>query len=245
MHRIIRFPLVLPLVAAGFLAAAPAALHAEGAMTPAQALRVLAQAKAMAAKCGFLDEAGRMELSGYVARAEVVTAARQGVKAAEGALSDGARAGKKSACAAEDGELVSAALTAAREAMRASRSATRGRSGRERRRSARVESARPRPSGARNVRLSPARRPARTVAVIRAGKGREGLARYVSMTARYYRARRCRTLGYGEAMRLWKKVRNAHYALIRSAGPQAVARAKARARAIARRRPCGPRLAAR
>ena len=246
MRKTFHFPIVMPLLAAGVMSITIGVhgARATAPMTPAQALRILAQARAMDAKCKFLGESGHMELSDYVAKAEVATAARQGVEAADGAMKSGEQAGKASSCDPESGDLVTAALQAAREAMRQARSA------RPARRQAAARSAAARPKE-RNVRLVPrAKRKSDLVAYVRPPKSKRAassgsIGRYVAMTSDYYFARRCKTLGYGQAMRLYQRVKSAHYALIRSAGAAAVARAKARAIAMAARRSCGARLAAR
>ncbi len=247
MRKTFHFPIVMPLLAAGVMSITIGVHGARAAapMTPAQALRILAQARAMDAKCKFLGESGHMELSDYVAKAEVATAARQGVEAADGAMKSGERAGKASSCDPESGDLVTAALQAAREAMRQARSATRPA---QRQAAARPVPARPRE---RDVRLVPHdKRKSALAAHVHPPKRKHAAAsgsigRYVAMTSDYYLARRCKTLGYGQAMRLYQRVKSAHYALIRSAGAAAVARAKARAIAMAARRSCGARLAAR
>ena len=248
MRKTFHFPIVMPLLAAGVMSITIGIQGARAAapMTPAQALRILAQARAMDAKCKFLGDSGHMELSDYVAKAEVATAARQGVEAADDALKSGARAGKASSCDPESGDLVTAALQAAREAMRQARTVQPVQAPRQA--AARPAAARPKE---RNVRLVPhGKRKSALTAYVHPPRRKHaaapaGIKRYVAMTSDYYLARRCKTLGYGQAMRLYKRVKSAHYALIRSAGPAAVARAKARAIAMAARRSCGARLAAR
>jgi hypothetical protein len=248
MRNTLSFPFLMPLLAAGVMSMSIGAHGARAAapMTPAQALRILAQARAMDSKCKFLDEGSHMELSDYVAKAEVATAARQGVDTADQAIQAGKKAGKASTCDSGGEELVTAALQAAREAMRQARSAQSApRSSQPRRRMAQRQAAE------RNVRLVPRRSRERIVAYVRPPHRERAMTpggqigRYVAMTSDYYLARRCKTLGYAQAMRLWKRVKNAHYALMRSAGPAVVARAKARAIARAARRSCGARLAAR
>ena len=66
--------------------------------------------------------------------------------------------------------------------------------------------------------------------------------RYVAMTAEYYRQLRCGTANRNAMMRLYDRVRTAHYGLLRAEGPRVTARAKARARALAARRSCGVRI---
>ena len=238
------------------LVAVSAPARAEAPMPMAQALRVLAQANAMDAKCRFLNTAEHAELSGYAAKAEVISAGRMGVAAASRAVAAGEAAGRQSACDADNGEIVRAALAAAREAIRqAPRRRVAERRGARRAMARRV-------ARAENVELRPARRAGerrRVVAVIdkapkrravrkpaKQGRAAAGdVARYVALTSDYYRKLRCRNVGRGQLVALYRKVRAAHFALIRSAGGKATARAKARARALAARRGCGARMAAR
>jgi len=121
MRKILRSPIILTMLTTGLFT-----VHMDRAqaMTPAGALRVLAQARAVNGKCHYLSAPVSSELSGYVAKAEVVTASRQGADVASEAIAHGAKAGKASACGADSKDLVMAALTAAREAMRQARKAS-------------------------------------------------------------------------------------------------------------------------
>ncbi len=251
MSSMQRFSIATPLIAAGllvFAAGSPSTAQARPAPAPmraSEALHVLAQAAAISAKCHYLDKSQQEELAGYAAKAEVATAAREGVEIAGLAMEKGAEAGRKSACDERNRELVQAVLEAARDAMHQARS----------RRAAAV-----RAKAERNVRLprrktssgqsskiavskkTRSRQPSK-VAVSKktTGKSRQ-VARYVSLTSRYYTALRCRNMPRGKLMRMYGQVKSAHYALIRSAGAAATARAKARARQMAQRRSCKLRI---
>ena len=247
-----------------------------GPMAPTEALSILAQARTLDARCGFLKGNAHEELAGYAARAEIVTAERMGAKAAESAVNRGTEAGRRAACDREGRGFVQDALAAAREAMRQARRAAPAAAAR--RTAARRTVSRSVPE--RNVRLLPGRealkertvalidrkraanfRPVarisgnraepRTIVIISGGKGfsrrpkarkRNPEERYVAMTAEYYRQLRCGTTDRTALMRLYEKVRRAHYALLRTEGPKATARAKARAKALAARRSCGVRI---
>jgi len=249
MRYILRFPLILPLAAAGVLLAGAGAGTAQ-AMTPAEALRILAQARAVDGKCHYLAAPVHAELSGYVAKAEIVTASRQGAQAAKTAVGTGQKAGLASACGADSKDLVLAALDAARQAMRQARAA---RAVQNQRRKAARKSARRKEEASHSVRISRSGKAGKYQLIARISPKRRGatrkvqdnggLARYVSLTTAYYRDLRCKRLPYTQSLRLWKQVRALHFALIRSAGGPAVARAKATARARAARLACGPRLA--
>ncbi len=239
-------------------------------MTPTEALSILAQARTLDARCGFLKGSAHEELAGYAARAEIVTAERLGARAAESAVNRGTEAGRKAACNSEGKALVRDALAAAREAVRHA-----GKAMPERHAAARRSSPAARPAE-RDVRLLPARkameervvvlidrnrsgnfRPVarisshhgepRTIVVI-SGKGGkkartpDAETRYVAMTSEYYRLLRCGTADRRALMRLYDKVRRAHYGLLRTAGPDVTARAKARARVLAARKGCGVRM---
>ena len=95
------------------------------------------------------------------------------------------------------------------------------------------------------------RREARPVVIISAGKEvsrrpktrkQWPIERYVTLTAEYYRQLRCGTTDRKALLRLYEKVRRAHYALLRASGPKATARAKARAKALAASRSCAVRI---
>ncbi len=96
----------------------------KGPMAPTEALSILAQARTLDARCGFLKGSAHDELASYAARAEIVTAERMGVKAAESAVSRGTKAGRKAACDSSGRALVQDALAAAREAVRQARRIT-------------------------------------------------------------------------------------------------------------------------
>ncbi len=249
MRNILRFPIILPLAAAGVLLAGAGAATAQ-AMTPAEALHILAQARAVDGKCHYLAAPVHSELSGYVAKAEIATASRQGAQAAKTAVSTGQKAGLASACGADSKDLVLAALDAAREAMRQARTAAAAQS---RSRKAVRKGVRRKGTARHDVRISRNRKaddyqliarisPKRRAQAKKTNQG-GGLKRYVSLATAYYRDLRCKRLPYAQSLRLWKQVRAMHYALVRSAGGAAVARAKATARARAARLSCGPRLA--
>ncbi len=246
--------------ALGALIMAAAPLRAEGPMPMAEALRVLAQANAMDARCHFLNTAEHAELSGYAAKAEVISAGRMGVAAASRAVAAGEAAGRQSACDAANGEIVHAALVAAREAIRHAPArrqvagARKAQAGQRRAAAPERVELRPRRKARPRVVAVIAPKPARAAAPARsaragsagAARGKSGaVRRYVALTTDYYRKLRCRNVDRGHLLALYRKVRAAHFALIRSAGGRATARAKARARAMAARRSCRSRLAAR
>ena len=269
-------PLAIPVAITGaFITSAlsVAAQAGRGPMAPTEALSVLAQARTLDERCGFLKGSVHDELAGYAARAEIVTAERMGAKAAENAVNRGTKAGRRAACDSEGRGFVQDALTAAREAMRQARQAAPVRRTMTRRTASR-------PAPERKVRLQPGREAMkertvalidmkraanfgpvariaktrtepRTVVIISTGKKTSRIpktrkqdleARYVAMTAEYYRQLRCGTTDRKAVLRLYEKVRRAHYTLLRTEGPKTTARAKARAKALAARRSCGVRI---
>ncbi len=135
----------------GTLTMAGTAWAGNGPMAPTEALSILAQARTLDARCGFLKGSRHDELASYAARAEIVTAERMGAKAAASAVDRGTKAGRKGACDANGRSLVNDALAAAREAMRQARRAAPARHAEApRRKVSRV-------TPERNVRLRPAK----------------------------------------------------------------------------------------
>ncbi len=279
-------PLMLPAALAGAIATHALSVPAQAGgrpMAPAEALSVLAQARTLDARCGFLNGPAHEELAGYAARAEIVTAERMGAKAAESAVDRGSRAGRAAACDGEGRALVRDALAAAREAMRQARGSASTRRSASRRpagRSGVIRGTTASTAPERKVVLRPARNAVRerSVALARgkrsanfhavvtisgdhaaprpvaiiSGRGdggtrrtariRNSEERYVAMTAEYYRRLRCGTTDRKALLRMYEKVRRAHYELLRSAGPKVTARAKARARTLGARGRCGMRI---
>ncbi len=144
----------IPVALAGFFLmntlSAPAQAG-NGPMAPTEALSILAQARTMDSRCGFLKGAAHDELAGYTARAEIVTAQRMGAKAAEAAVNRGMEAGRKAACDRDGKGFVQDALAAAREAMRQARRAAPARRPVAHRKVVRIKPE-------RNVRLLPAKK---------------------------------------------------------------------------------------
>jgi len=190
----------LGMLAAG-LAALPA--RAEVVTSPTKALRLLTEARVAARKCGYLAPATHQELTGYAARAELVAVRRSGAAAARQALKDGRRRGA-TGCSAEKRALVMAVLEGARKAARRASQSPR-----------------------RTQRRETATRVRRAVWRAERADGRAGSVRaYVTLASAYYHALKCRNRPQAELMRMWRRVRRAHYDLLHTAGGAAVARAK-------------------
>ncbi len=267
-------PLAIPVAFTGAFmmnALSVPAQAGRGPMAPTEALSILAQARTLDARCGFLKGSVHDELAGYAARAEIVTAERMGAKAAERAVNRGTEAGRKAACDSSGRTLVQDALAAAREAVRqARRTAPPPRRTMARRIAAPTGPERnvlllpgPRAMKERTVALIDRKRSANFRPVARISGGHPGPRpiviisgrtrhsarpkvpagnseeRYVVMTAEYYRQLRCGTTDRKALMRLYERVRQAHYALLHAKGPKVTARAKVRARALAAHRSCG------
>ena len=210
-------------------------------MAPAEALKVLVEAREVNARCGFLP-AATDELAGYAARAEIATAASQGVEAATGAVDAGRHAARQTDCGEDARAMVHEALAAAREAMRQARRQSPERMAPARRTADVVAATAARRANA-GRRQGAARR--RVMAGAGAagrggGDGASSLARrYVELAGTYYLDLRCRRLPYPQARALWKKVRRLHYRLLRTGGANVLLAAKEKARARAARRSCG------
>ena len=213
---------------AGLLMLAPAA-RAEVISSPARAVQLLAQARAMAAKCGWLDARARNELAAFARQARKAATRREGERTARRAAKKGRALGAKAACNAENREMVMAVLEGARAAMREAKG-----------------TARKAPKAAMKAKAAQKRRPAPRRADAAKAKGAKGarkasgvsLARYRRMASAYYHALKCRNRPHGELMRMWRKVRDAHMALLRQEGGAAVARAKAAAARKGRAKSC-------
>ncbi len=208
--------------------------QAEVVTSPTQALKLLTEARILAERCGYLSPAQRRELTDLAAEAELITVRRAGAAAASAAVRKGKAAAK--ACTDEKSELVNAVYEGARAAAR--RGVSKRQARRERRASESGRKVRQDSVGNDRARV---RRVARVSAV---GQGRKhehrssDVARYRSFATAYYLALKCRNRPQGELMRMWRKVRDMHYATMRKAGGRAVARAKAAAERAARARSC-------
>lgn len=248
MGNLSRIFISLPFLVGAFAAAPQAVSTAAAApLQPKDALRILAHANAADAKCTYLNSADHDELSGYVAKAEVAAAKRHGVDVARTAIKRGRAAGKAMACGSTSRELVAAALDAARAAMAAVRS------GHTRRQARNAQDSRRRPAGPTRLvpdtaaRLRPTHddavvveqaslAPATAAKAARPARPDDlRLAGYSTVVAGYYLERRCRHLSRADAYAFWQAVVKRHAAALASAGPTAVADAKARASARAGR----------
>ena len=111
-YLLITLPLLgspISLLGAKHLAAATA--------SPLEALGLLARSSAIESKCRMLDTRERYELNGYLARAEVASAARYPIEDAKSTVAWGRRQGEAAACTAESMRELHDTLWAAREAM--------------------------------------------------------------------------------------------------------------------------------
>ena len=217
---------VLALLALAALGAVTA--RAEVVTSPVQALRLLTEARLLADKCGYLKPEERRELMNLAVRAELVTVRRVGAAAARDAVKQGRAAA--TGCGDERRTFVRAVYEGAHEAARRAIP-------QRQRQAARLHSRQPAPAAVprRRARL-------RRVGAVSATSGiaaaRGPLARYRALATTYYLALKCRNRPQGELMRMWRRVRDVHYATLRQAGVQAVARAKRAAERAARARSC-------
>ncbi len=102
---------VIPLV----MLAIPAAFSET--VTPMQAMELLAKSRSVDAKCLYLSETGRQELSDYVARGEIAAAERGGLAPARAAIAAGRESGSQVLCSPEARNEVEATVRAARDAV--------------------------------------------------------------------------------------------------------------------------------
>ncbi len=213
--------------------------RAEVVTSPTQALKLLTQARLLADRCGYLDPSQRRELTDLAARAELSVVRRVGARAASAAVRQGRAAA--GACGEDERELVNAVYEGAREAaLRGASRQSRSVAGSTRRGRGRLARGASR-SASRTAGSTRVRKVSLPVAA-REGRGRDrnrsALARYRSFATAYYLALKCRNRPQGELMRMWRKVRDLHYAMVRKAGGRAVARAKAAAERAARASSC-------
>ena len=210
-----------------------ASVHAKVVTSPTEALKLLTEARILADKCGYLRPAQRRELTDLAAKAELITVRRAGAGAASAAVRRGRAAAK--ACTDDKRELVSAVYEGARAAARRSTI-----------RQARpaMHAPKPRQQARKDSNMEGHARVWRVTVLSSANKsavqGRKSsdVARYRSFATAYYLALKCRNRSHGELMRMWRKVRDMHYATMRKAGGRAVARAKAAAERAARAKSC-------
>ncbi len=220
-----------------------APLRAEVVSSPARALQLMTEARVAAQKCHWLSAGERQELTGYAARAELAAVRREGAAAAKAAVTRGKARGA-AGCTPARKELVLAVLQGAREAMHGARAQRRA-----------VASAPRRERPAPRVRRAPARAAAvvaseprlvarvqhagwKATTVARQPRARGAVARYRVMATDYYNALKCRNRPQGELMRMWRQVRDLHFAILRAGKRDALARAKAEARRQGNARAC-------
>ncbi len=228
-------------------------------MRPTEALEVLAMARELNRRCGFLPEASD-ELGGYAARAEIAAAAQEGAEAARTALEVAKEEAAGMACDGDARDLVTAALEAAREAARqagiavgrgapaaAPASQPRQRvADRSESRKVRQAKDRSRKVGKvgerRTKRASGKDRTGRTGHAVHkaaaSAKVHRLAQRYERLAGTYYLDLRCRKLPYAHARRLWQQVKTLHYRLLKEGGASVLLTAKRRAQAMASRRAC-------
>ncbi len=83
-------------------------------MAAADVTRMLAKSNTLDTRCNILAEADRQDLMDYLARAEILLAERNSVKAARSAIAKGRAAGGEGACGPEQDKFVRDILAAAR-----------------------------------------------------------------------------------------------------------------------------------
>ncbi len=209
---------------------------------PVDATEHLAKARATDAKCHFLAETDREELSGYAARAEVVVASKEGVDVARSAVKTGELAGQVMPCTTDSEKLVRSSLEAGRQAAQSSRSGA-------------VAERAPEPEPQAPQRLDPnasqiigglgneaEARPG-AYSLFEASQSRRSLARYQHEATAYYLELRCRHLRNRQVREFWDRIVAKHQAMLQAYGGRKVMRAQAEAEAVAARRPCGPQSA--
>ena len=212
--------------------------RAEVVSSPSKALRLMTEARVAARKCNWLKPAERRELTDYAVRAELAVVRREGAAAARAAVSQGKAAGA-AGCTDEKKEMVHAVLKGAREAMRrlpGHRMAMRAEAPayRQPRGSAIVQHEKPGPRMQARVQRTGWKGGTHKTMTSHRGS----VERYRLLAASYYHALKCRNRPQGELMRMWREVRDLHFAILRSGRKDALARAKASARRKGRARAC-------
>jgi hypothetical protein len=187
-YLLITLPLLgspVSLLGAKHLAAATA--------SPLEALGMLARSSAIESKCRMLDTRERYELNGYLARAEVASAARYPIEDAKSAVASGRRQGEAAACSANSQRELRDTLGAAREAM------------------AKVKS---RSLSSKKINALTARSLPRSSA--RTSRG--SLEAYENQAMAYFVERRCRHLGNREVRDFWLRIVRDYQAAVRAHG---------------------------
>lgn len=192
---------------------------------PAQALELLSRSRTVDAKCKFLSVPEHVELGDYVAKAEIVTAGREGVGRAKSAVNSGIAQGKTMTCDRESEIVVRATMDAARRAMD----------------EVRAQGAKPVQATAQQPKAK-SEDSRKKLAVRNEALSNGALKRYSDEAAAYYVERRCRHLSQSQVIQFWRKIAAKHNALLGRFGPDAVRAAKneaiSRSRASGR---CGAR----
>jgi hypothetical protein len=228
--------IALPLAAVPFIIALSSPAHAQSA-GPAEAVELLVKSGHAAAKCGFLSEAGRDELSEYMAKGEIAAVERLGADVTREAVQSGRRQGEAVLCDAQAQAEVEDTLSAAREAVVASELRTASldepqkleeKSNKDKKLT--VETAPPK-------KLDP--KPAQTAA--KQPKGQVGS--YEREALAYYVDRRCGHLSQGDANRFWQKIVARHKIALSRYGASAVRTALKQAEAAAASKRCGSQTA--
>ncbi|HHI81766.1 MAG TPA: hypothetical protein ENJ99_01295 [Rhizobiales bacterium] len=236
MHKLSKALILLPLVTMSIAAASNGPASAEVRYVgPAGAVKLLAQSKAVNAKCNHLSASESSELSGYTAKAEIAVARMQGAGTARDARHAGIKQGKAMACGRGSEELVRASLDAARRAMaqaKGQRPRTASLQPRQQQKPA------PRPVIRRS--LPPASEPVVRIYRPEGARENKSLTRYRRITTAYYLERRCQHLPPAKAMAFWKRIVASHKSVLKKYTSSQVARTMASARAAARARgACG------
>ncbi|GEM_PF-6992393 len=220
--------------------------RAEVVSSPAQALRLLTEARVAAEKCNWLDAAARRELTDYAARAELAAVKREGPEAVKRAVRQGRAKGNAGGCTQQQRELVTAVLQGAREAARRELPRTRRlaadvRRPVQRQMPRRVVRQQAHMAAVRNdhARGWRGRSSSPQVRIFMQNASRQAdVRRYQALATAYYGALKCRNRPHAEMMRMWRQVREMHFAILRSGRKAALARAKAAAQRAGTARSC-------
>lgn len=213
MLRLAKLLITLPVLMLPLWGAGPGA-QAQAALTQIDALRQLAKSRAADGKCRILGAAEAEELSGYLARAEIAAASRQSLGEVRSAISLGKTLGGSAACSADTSDEVKATLSAARQAMAATKSGV-------------DEEYVPEAKAAPGPRfLTPRPRNA-------------SLADYGRQAFAYFVERRCEYLSHRDVRAFWAAVVREHRAALSAYGRSAVLRTVKRAEADAEKMECG------
>jgi hypothetical protein len=215
----------LPVLAMPLTAIAVKPVMAAGAAE--EAVRILARARTVNEKCGYLSSSERNELSRYEARAEIAAANQSSAKRATSAASAGAAEGRKAGCSSEAEVDVRETLLAAREAVREA----------DRRVAKPAYQQEPKPQPAKAARTAEREEAVKPVS--------RGLGFYARVVGAYYLERECKSLPGRDAERFWKGIAKVHKETLAQNGKAAVARVMKQAERNARGSSCGSSVQAR